>query len=156
VALVPALLLGVTGLPQQAAYRVRIGHGEDVPAVAEMLTSQARAGDAIVYLPYWLRLIAMAYPLPKGVDEVALGRTPEETATITGDVVTADVVLHRLAGRCRVWAVTQTWSFAGYGPTDDAIVTLLKSRYEQIHKEAKQAFDVLLFRLRDPRCTASA
>lgn len=152
VALVPALVLGLAGLPQQRLYRERIGHGEDVPAVAEMLTAQARPGDAIVYLPYWLRLIAMAYPLPAGVEEVALDRTPQQGGTITGDVTGPDVALERLAGRCRVWVVTQTGSFSGYGPADDAEVALLESRYDQVHKESKQAFDVMLFRLRGATC----
>jgi len=86
---------------------------------------------------------------------VALGKGPLETATITGDVVAPDVALQRLAGRCRVWVVTQTWSFSGYGPTDEALVTLVRSRYEQVGKDAKQAFDVYLFRLREPRCATS-
>jgi hypothetical protein len=154
-AIVPALALGVTGLPQQAAYRERIGHGEDVPAVAEMLTAQAKPGDAVVYLPYWLRIISMAYPLPQGVDEVALARSGEASATITGEVVGPDRVLQRLAGRCRIWAVTQTWTFAGFGPTDDAEVNLLKTRYDQVHTESKQAFDVMIFRSREPRCATS-
>lgn len=154
-AVVPALVLGVAGLPQQAAYRERIGHGEDVPAVAETLTAQAEPGDAVVFLPYWLRLIVMAYPLPAGVDEVALSRSGEASATITGEVVGPEQVLQRLSGRCRVWAVTQTWTFAGFGPTDEAEVDLLKSKYDQVHKESEQAFDVILFRSRDPRCAGS-
>ncbi len=153
---VPALVLGLAGLPQQEEYRGRIGHGEDAPAVAAMLTVRARPGDAVVYLPYWLRLLAVVYPLPAGVDEVTLGRGPEASATITGDVAGPEVVLQRLDGRCRVWAITQTWTFAGYGPTDDAVVRLLKDRYDQVHKESEQAFDVMLFRLRDPRCAARA
>jgi len=155
-AALPAIVLGAAGLPQQVAYRQAIGHGEDIPAVARSVDAQARPGDAIVYLPYWLRLLAMAYPVPQGVDEVALARTGEQSASITGEVVGPAQALDRLAGRCRVLVVTQTSAFAGYGPTDQAVVDLLTARYVQVHKDAAQGFDVLLFRSRDPQCAAQA
>ena len=109
-----------------------------------------------MFLPNWLRLLILGRTLPVGVDDVALAQPGATSATITGVEVTPDEVLRRLTGRCRVWVVIQSGTFAGGDPTDAAEVNLLQSGYEQVRKDSKQAFDVLLFRSRSPECAAQS
>lgn len=100
-------VLCLAGIPAQASYRdVAAGHGEDLRGVAAFLGRQAQPGDAVLYAPYKLRVIGNVYPdLTRGLADVALARTPSESATIHGVDVTAAELPARIRGHRRVWLV---------------------------------------------------
>ncbi|GAB6900463.1 glycosyltransferase family 39 protein [Kineosporia succinea] len=103
VIMVAALFL--TGFSLQDAYRQPVtGHGEDIRGAAEALGAQARAGDAVVFLPRDRRVVSMGYPERfDGVADVALAGRYD---SIYGSEVGPDVLTQRLAGRSRVWVVS--------------------------------------------------
>jgi mannosyltransferase len=101
------VVVTVLGLPAQLGYRAAdTGHGEDIRGVADTFAATAQPGDAVLYAPYKLRVIATIYPdRMSRLDDVALASSPVASGTIHGVEVSATELAGRLAGHNRVWLV---------------------------------------------------
>ncbi|MDQ1288510.1 MAG: mannosyltransferase, partial [Actinomycetota bacterium] len=106
--IVPVATLAVHGWPAQCGYRdPASGHAEDVRGLTRTITSEARPGDAVLFVPYHLRIVLLPGPYATSADpdathtaaDVALGRGPAESATLTGVDVPASELTARLAGQ---------------------------------------------------------
>ena len=107
-ALVPVAAIALYGLPAQLDYRSAVnGHAENVTGVARYLATRALPGDAVMYVPGELRIIALANPDAfRLTDDVALAQSPERSTTIYGKDVSSEEMQDVLAGRRRVWVIT--------------------------------------------------
>jgi mannosyltransferase len=102
------LVLAIGGAHMQNVYRYRAsGHAEDLRGAAAAIEAGSRPGDAVLFLPESRRVVEQAYPEDfRGVDDVSLARTAEESATLLGEEIPADDLAAALKGRTRVWLVT--------------------------------------------------
>ena len=102
------LVLAIGGVHMQSVYRYRAsGHSEDLRGAAQAIEQSSRPGDAVLFLPESRRVVEQAYPDAfRGVDDVSLERTAEESATLLGVEIPADELASALKGRTRVWLVT--------------------------------------------------
>jgi mannosyltransferase len=110
------LVLAIGGSHMQNVYRYRAsGHAEDLRGAAQAIEQGSRPGDAVLFLPESRRVVEQAFPDDfRGVDDVSLARTAEESATLLGVEVPPDELAAALKGRHRVWLVTGP---ARYGET---------------------------------------
>ena len=117
-ALTGILVLATAGLHMQSVYRnPEIGHAEDLRGAARAVRDGAHPGDALVFLPASRRVVELAYPDAfRGVDDVALAGTAEETASLWGVEIPAEAISTALRHRQRVWVITGP---ARYGETPD-------------------------------------
>jgi len=100
--IVVALLAG----PQQAVRRLGTG-GDNLRLASAVLAAHEHPGDAVLYLPASRRIESMAYPGPwRKLRDIALARSPDASATLTGTEVSPAVLRQRFAGVRRVWLVT--------------------------------------------------
>jgi mannosyltransferase len=144
--LVTVLALG--GLHMQHVYRYPvIGHAEDVRGAATAVATGARPGDAVLFLPVSRRVVALAYPDAfQGVDDVALARTAQESATLWGVEVPADQVAHALHRRQRVWVVTGPARFGEEADlTDKEKERLLYNGYRLAGVTFTRSYEVRLY-----------
>jgi mannosyltransferase len=102
------LVLAVGGSHMQNVYRYRAsGHAEDLRGAAQAIEKGSRPGDAVLFLPESRRVVEQAYPDAfRGIDDISLERTAEESATLLGVEIPADELAAALKGRTRVWLVT--------------------------------------------------
>jgi mannosyltransferase len=102
------IVLAIGGAHMQNVYRYRAsGHAEDLRGAAQAVAQGSRPGDAVLFLPESRRVVEQAYPDDfRGVDDVSLARTAEESATLLGVEISADELAAALKGRTRVWLVT--------------------------------------------------
>jgi mannosyltransferase len=153
-AVVLVLALAVIGWPAHQGYRdPASGHAEDVRGALRILVGQARPGDAVLFVPYHLRIVtAMAPGLEPALDavlgavpdDVALGRDRIASASMAGEDVTAAEVPTRLAGRTRVWLLTDTRAAPVATPADRAKLALLETGYIVVRREQVTHFTVTL------------
>jgi mannosyltransferase len=149
------VVLALVGGQAQLAYRDRIsGHAEDVRGALAILTRHAEPGDAVLFVPYHLRIVTLmapglgrpSVPLP---DDVALGRDALASATLTGEDVAPADLQARLADRDRVWLVTgPTGTSAAAAPADVRKVELLRRDYVEVRRSQVPHFTVALFERR--------
>jgi mannosyltransferase len=106
VAVVAAVAIG--GLHMQNVYRYSAsGHGENIRGVAQVIADKAQPGDAVLFLPASRRVVELAYPDDfRGVDDIALAGSGEQTATLWGVERPADEIRAELRKRNRIWVVT--------------------------------------------------
>jgi hypothetical protein len=141
-------LLAVVGLPAQRGHRAEDGHGEDLRGVAAYLAQYARSGDAVLYSPFKLRVIATIYPGQTAeLKDVALAGGPVDTATINGVDVDAGQLPARLSGHARVWLVHGTFTTQALtGSLDTAKSNLPKLGYQLIEQHRLTSIGVDLYR----------
>jgi mannosyltransferase len=152
IVLIPAVTLGLAGLPEQRAQRLPEGHGQDLRGISQILWSRSRPGDGVVFLPYFLRVMKAGFPLPDRVGDVTLASAGPSDAAASGWQVTPGHATMRLNMSCRVWVVTKPGNLIGRGPTDDAVIQNLLARFDQVDTYSVRGFDLLLFTSRDPFC----
>ncbi|MBE3013545.1 glycosyltransferase family 39 protein [Microbispora sp. NEAU-D428] len=103
----PALLLGAS-LPAQAAVRRIDSRPDDPAAVARIIGSQRRPGDAVLFLPSIRRLVAEAYPASfRGVRDAALRAGGAASGTLAGRELPAGEIAVSLGAAPRVWVVSR-------------------------------------------------
>lgn len=103
-ALAAAIIVALVG--PQRAIRLPTARADDLRAVAAVLSSHERPGDAILYLPWDTAVISRAYPAPYAkLRDIGLGRTPIASATLRGLPAAPTVVAARLRGVSRAWTV---------------------------------------------------
>jgi mannosyltransferase len=161
IATVAVLALG--GLHMQNVYRYPVtGHAEDVRGAAAAIAAGGRPGDAVLFLPASRRVVELAYPNAfRAVDDVALARTAEDSATLWGVEVPPDDVARALHKRQRVWVVTGPARFGETTePADREKERLLYNGYRLAGVTFTRSYEVRLYE-RDrfgavPRSAASA
>ncbi len=128
-----------SGWPQQQAIRRPAGHGEDLRGAARLLAGRAHPGDAVLYLPGVLRIVAETYPRDfGGLDDIALAGRPGATSTLAGLDVSPSALSHRLEGRPRVWVLGSRRGLdAAITPLDQAKAMALRDRF---HVESTTMF----------------
>jgi mannosyltransferase len=101
-------VLAIGGLHMQDVYRyAATGHAEDLRGTARTIAEGGRSGDAVLFLPATRRVVEQAFPEDfRAVDDVALARSAEESATLQGIEIPAEELAEALRGRPRVWVVT--------------------------------------------------
>jgi mannosyltransferase len=145
--LAPALVLALAGGPAQLRYRDRsTGHTEDVRAVVSILTGEFRPGDAVLFVPWHLRIVTQMYPDPARMpDDVALGAGPVPSGTLTGTDLPTERLPRALAGYGRVWLVTGPAGLAGATGSDAVKARLLGSDYRLISRMQAPSFRIALY-----------
>ncbi len=104
-AVLAALIAGLVAGPQ-VAIRQETARADDLRAVASVLAARERPGDAVVYLPWDVSVIAAAYQAPFArLENAELGVSPVASATLRGLTAAGPVVAARLAAARRVWDV---------------------------------------------------
>jgi len=99
------LLIVLVGLPAQLPERGPAGHGDGLRQLDQILLTQQRPGDVLVYAgDGGLRAFAAAYPYGLArVRDVSLGQAPAQAGTIGGTNAPLPLIRRRLAGASRVW-----------------------------------------------------
>jgi mannosyltransferase len=140
--------LAVLSFPKQVGIRSPLGHSEDVRQVSAYLAEAARPGDGVLFLPDDLRIIGLLDPEHvAALDDVALGRSAAESATISGRDVTPAAVPGRLASRTRVWVIhIGGFIHDGAGSSDPAKVEALNKSFRRESSTLAGGFSVDLYR----------
>ncbi len=101
------VLVGVPGLPQQLDARTRVGHGEDVVAVAHVLRQQGRSEDGLLFLPSDLRVVRLYSSLPGMLfpNDTALDRAAGSDGTLTGKELRGPALQAAMSASPRLWVV---------------------------------------------------
>ncbi|MGI5154337.1 glycosyltransferase family 39 protein [Microbispora sp. CA-102843] len=103
----PALMLGAS-LPAQADVRRIDSRPDDPAAVAAIVGSERRPGDAVLFLPSIRRLVAEAYPAAfQGVRDAALRAGGAASGTLAGRELPAGEIAASLGAAPRVWVVSR-------------------------------------------------
>lgn len=102
-----AALLAVALTGPQHAVRKPGSRPDNLRKAAAIVRLQEQPGDVVFYLPINARVLGSAYPGPfSKLRDIALARTPVESATLNGAEVSAGTLASRFAGTTRVWLVT--------------------------------------------------
>lgn len=142
---VPVLLVGGLGLQAQRAHRDPVnGHGEDLRGVVAHLADRARLGDAVIYAPGELRVLAEVAPTTVGrLDDVALARTPLQAANLIGTAIPAADLPAALRGHDRIWLVEGLFDHPLIpGGLEEESLALLVAQYDRA--ETRTVTDVRL------------
>lgn len=105
---VAVLVMAIGGAHMQDVYRWKAtGHAENIRGAAEVIAENARPGDAVLFLPASRRVVKLGYPeLFKGVDDIALSTSGEDSATLWGVEEPGADLEPELKERDRLWVVT--------------------------------------------------
>lgn len=147
------LVLAVGGWHMQHVYRrPATGHAEDTRGAAEMVATGARPGDAILFLPASRRVVALGYPEDfRSVDDVALARDAESSATLWGVERPADEIAEALEYRSRIWVVTGPPRLGeGAEPEDVEKERLLTGPYRLAQVSDTARYEIRLYVRRPP------
>jgi mannosyltransferase len=145
---VALLTLGALGWHMQDVYRYRAsGHAEDVRGTAEVVGSEARAGDAVLFLPASRRVVKLGYPERfRSVDDVALAHDGLSSATLWGVESTPREVAAALRTRMRVWVVTGPRRYGeGDLTTEREKERLLAGEFRLVEKTETNRYEVRLY-----------
>jgi mannosyltransferase len=105
-AVIAALLASALSGPQHAI-RKPGSRPDNLRKAAAIVRAHEQPGDVVFYLPINSRVLGSAYPGPfSKLRDIALARTPVESATLNGTEVSAETLASRFAGTTRVWLVT--------------------------------------------------
>lgn len=146
--LVPVLAIGVAASTMQVLYRdPKLGHSEDVRGTTAYLQAQARAGDAILFVPWYMRILEQMYPERfTRLNDIAIEKSGVDSATIFGIEKPAADISTALAGHRRVWLVT---GLDGMSETmsrgDDEKVEQLLGDYRIASHRTFSRFQVFLY-----------
>jgi mannosyltransferase len=107
VAVVAVALLAVLSVPEHVKARQQTSKLDDLRSGADVLRANARSGDALLFLTSISRWSWAAYPdATRGLQDVMLDQTPEETANLRGVSIKKPAELReRLRTIERVWVV---------------------------------------------------
>jgi len=98
------------GLPQQRADREADHRPENFAAVSAVVARQARPGDAVLFLPAFWRVGALAYPQGfREARDVALTESAVRSGTLSGLEAPPAELRRRLASVNRVWVVAPAY-----------------------------------------------
>ncbi len=106
--LIPVLALAMAGWPMQLLYRnAQLGHSEDLRGTTAYIAANARQGDAVLFVPWFMRVLEQMYPERfTALNDIAIGTRPNPSSTIFGVEKPADEIGAALASHRRVWLVT--------------------------------------------------
>ena len=108
----------------QRAIRQPTARADNLRAVAAVLSSNERPGDAILYLPWDTAVISRAYPAPYAkLRDIGLGQTPIASATLRGLPAAPSLVAARLRGVSRTWTVRWFPAPPSAGPVRTGMIT---------------------------------
>jgi mannosyltransferase len=146
--IVPIVAVIVAGFPMQLMYRdAELGHSEDIRGATAYLQAEAREGDVILFVPWYMRILEQMYPERfSALEDLAIGEGPVESGTIFGMERPAAEVSQALPAHRRVWLVTgldgmsETMSQA-----DDEKVELLLGDYSIAKHVTFDRFQVFLY-----------
>ncbi len=106
---IAAVVISGLAAPQWRQDRTLTGHSESPEAVAEVLRSESRPGDGLVFRPILLRTDATAWPGSfAGLTDLGLETSPQTSGTLTGTDVENRVFMQRLTKVQRVWVIRLT------------------------------------------------
>ncbi|XIE77493.1 glycosyltransferase family 39 protein [Streptomyces sp. SBR177] len=101
-------------LPQFLAKRSPASRVDDVLAAADEVRTLARPGDAVLFVPSARRDTRLVSPGAfAGIDDIALARTPEESATLKGEEADPERIRAAMLARPRILLVTDAGRPAG-------------------------------------------
>lgn len=104
-------LLVLVVIPGQIADRGPAGHYDNIRYLDQVISAQARPGDAVVYSWQGWRQAAAAYPYGLAqLDDIALAQTPVAAGNLLGTDLPAPLIARNLAGVRRVWLLQATFS----------------------------------------------
>lgn len=102
-----AAILAVALIGPQHGVRKSGSRPDNLRKAAAILSAGEQPGDVVFYLPINSRVLGTAYPGPfRKLRDIALARTPVQSATLNGTEVSAATLASRFAGTTRVWLVT--------------------------------------------------
>ena len=109
-AILPSALLVVvmaaTVIAPQRTARDTSSRTDNLARVASLVTRYERPGDAVLYMPWDIRVSGLTYPEPfDKLRNISQLRSPVATATLIGEPVTPAMLVRRFAGVQRVWTV---------------------------------------------------
>jgi mannosyltransferase len=146
--IIAIVVLAIAGLHMQDVYRyLASGHGENLRGVAEAVRTQGEDGDAVLFLPGSRRVVKLAYPEAfRSVDDIALARTGEQSATLMGTEEPTSEIAKELKRRNRVWLITGSARF-GEVPVaaEQAKEQLLYDRFRLAGVALKGRYEVRLY-----------
>jgi mannosyltransferase len=145
---VPLLVLASLGWHMQQVYRYPAsGHAEDVRGTAEVIGANARAGDAVLFLPASRRVVRLGYPDEfRAVDDIALSADGVSSATLWGVESTPVDVADALRTRTRVWVVTGPRRYGeGDERTEREKQRLLAGEFRLAEATEKYRYEVRLY-----------
>lgn len=106
---IAAVVIAALAAPQWRQDRTLTGHSESPQAVADVLRSDSRPGDGLVFRPILLRTDATAWPRSfAGLTDLGLGTSPQTSGTLTGTDVDIPMFVQRLTRVQRVWVIRLT------------------------------------------------
>lgn len=132
-------VVAILGVPSQIADRSADGHGDNIRLAAQIVASNERPGDAVLYQPKWWRQVSAAYPYGfSQLDDISLRRTPAQAGDFTGTQFSVPVVRRRLTHVSRVWlveylvfrpsqALVPTWTMIRRWHAGTLVLTLYQS-----------------------------
>ncbi len=104
--LVVVVIAGASVGPQQAL-RTPWSRPDNLRKVSQILSVQARPGDAVLYVTAHARIVGQGYPAPfRKLRDVALAESPLASATLNGREVSPAVLRSRFASVSRVWIIS--------------------------------------------------
>lgn len=145
---VPLVAVIMSGFPMQLMYRdPELGHSEDIRGATAYLQAQARPGDAILFVPWYMRVLGQMYPERfTTLKDLAIGEGPVESGTIFGMEKPAAEVSEALPAHRRVWLVTGLEGMSEtMSPADDEKVELLLGDYAIAKHVTFDRFQVFLY-----------
>lgn len=141
------LLAATAGWPHQVGYRGAAGHGEDLRGAAGYLGANARAGDAVLFVPHQLRIVAETYSGPFApLTDVGLVLSGARSGTISGVPASSAELGVALRGQRRVWVLAGSAGLGGARDgADAAAVRALRADYREVRAVPFRGMTVLLF-----------
>ena len=96
----------VVQLPEQQAERTVTSRADDLAGAAQAVRVGARPGDGVVFLTPNYRAVKLVYPVAfRGVDDVALQKSPVRAANLRGDERSLRRTRLAILAKDRVWLV---------------------------------------------------
>ena len=94
--------------PQQAI-RAPGSRPDNLRKVSQIVSVNARPGDAVLYVGAHARIVSQGYPAPfRKLRDIALAESPLASATLNGTEVTPAVLASRFASVSRVWVISDS------------------------------------------------
>jgi mannosyltransferase len=146
--IVPIIAVIMSGYSMHIMYRdPELGHSEDIRGATAYLQSQARTGDAILFVPWYMRILDEMYPERfTALDDVAVRESGIDSATVYGVEKPSAEVSAALEGHRRVWLITGLQGMSEtMSPADDEKVELLLGDYSIAEHRTFDRFQVFLY-----------
>ena len=124
-----------------------LGHSEDLRGTTAYVEAQARPGDAVLFVPWFMRVLEQMYPERfTTLNDIAIGSGAVPSATVFGVEKPADQIGAALSRHRRVWLITGLDGMADTMSTgDDVKVELLLGDYRIAQHMTFSRFQVFLY-----------